>query len=100
MLHRINVCFNLVLVTALSLIYIPFPDITGDIIFFLVKRVNRLVTYGEPECDDICEGFQPDGEDTCDVAADDESGDGEDGSECEDGSSGAGGHEPDGYKND
>ena len=98
--YRVNVFINLALAAFIGFIHVPVPEICNDILYYLVKRVNRLVENGEPNSSGIHSGIQPDGEDTCSVVAQNEQGDGQDGPVSEDESGGAGELEPDGEEDD
>ena len=76
MFHRLNVCINLLNATLISIIYVPFPDICGDILYYLVKRVNSLVLNGEYYCKDVHRRFRPDEQDACSVVEENEPDDG------------------------
>ena len=98
MLYRFNIFVNLVVATFVGFIHVPIPEICSDLLYYLVKRVNRLVTNGEPSSSDVYSGVQPDGEDACSVVAQNEPGDGQDGPLGEDESGGVGELESDGKK--
>jgi hypothetical protein len=100
MIHRVSVCVHLVVAAALSIIYIPFPEICDGIIHYLVKRVDTIITNGEPNRQCFCQRVQSDGEDARSVVEENEQGDGQDGSFSEDESGGTSELESDGRKND
>ena len=68
MWYRINAVLSLALATVLGILYIPIPDSCGDIVYYLVKRVERILINGEPNRDQFCQCFQSDGEESCDLA--------------------------------
>ena len=86
MIHRVSVFVHLTVAAALSLIYIPFPEICDGIIHFIVKKVTYIIVNGEPDREFFRQPIQSDGEDTRSVVAENEPGDGQDGSVSEDGS--------------
>jgi hypothetical protein len=100
MIHRFSVCVHLIVAAALSIVYVPFPEICDGIIHYLVKRVDYIITNGEPYCEHVCQCVQPCGEDARSVVEENEPGDGQDGSDSEDESGGACELESDGFKND
>lgn len=100
MIHRVGVCVHLVVAAALSIIYIPFPEICDGIIHYIVKRVDYIIANGEPDRQCVCKCFQPDGEDARSVVEENEQGDGQDGSDSEDESGRTSELESDGRKDD
>jgi len=100
MIHRFSVFVHLTVAAALSIIYVPFPEICDGIIHYIVKRVNYIIVNGEPICQCVCKCVQSEGEDACPVVAEDEQGDGEDGSDSEDESGRTGELKSDGSKDD
>ena len=73
MFHRLNVCVNLLTATLISIIYVPFPEICDDILYFLVKRLTSLVNRdGEYYCKNFCGCVRPDEQDACSVVEENE----------------------------
>ena len=101
MFHRLNVCINLLTATLISIIYVPFPDICGDILYFLVKRLTSLVNRdGEYYCKNFCGCVRPDEQDACSVVEENDQSDGENGPTCENEFGRISGTESDGENND
>ena len=100
MWYRVNAVLSLALATVLGLLYIPIPESCGDIVYYLIKRAERILINGEPNRDQFCQCFQPDGEEPCDLAEEHEQDDGEAGSVCENELGGDCEREPDEEKND
>ncbi len=95
---RLNAFLSLALASVLSLIYVPFPSFCGDIVYYLVKRSERLIINGESDRKQFCPGFQTDGEDTCSVVEENEPNDGQAGPGDADELGGVDQREPDGGK--
>ena len=100
MIHRVSVCVHIVVAAALSIIYIPFPEICDGIIHYIVKKVDYIITNGEPYSQRVCPCVQPDGEDARSVVEENEQGNGQDGSDSEDESGRTSELESDGRKDD
>ncbi len=100
MMYRFTVCVNLIVAAALSIIYVPFPEICDGIIHYIVKRVDYIIANGESSRQCVCKCVQPDGEDARSVVEENEQGDGEDGSDTEDEFGGTRELESDGSKDD
>ena len=100
MIERVAVLVNLLVATSLAVFYVPFPESTDAIIHFLVKKVERMIVYGESYSQRFCNCVQTDREDACSVAETNEQDDGQDGSINEDESGRTGELESDGGKDD
>jgi len=100
MIHRLSVCVHLVIAAALSIIYVPLPEICDGIIHYIVKKVDYIITNGEPYSQCVCPCVQSDGEDTCSMVEENEQGDGQDGSISENESRRTSQLESDGRKDD
>ena len=101
MFHRLNVCVNLLTATLISIIYVPFPDICDDILFFLVKRLTSLINRdGEYHCKNFCGCVRPDEQDACSVVEENEQSDGSVGHEQADEFGRISGPESDGEEHD
>jgi hypothetical protein len=98
--ERVKALFGILLASALSIIYVPFPDITGDIVYYLVKRSARIIENDESNRQQVCEGVQPEGEDACSVVEENEPCDGENGPNNTDESVGNDQREPYGGKDE
>lgn len=100
MIHRVSVFVHLVVAAALSIIYVPFPEVCDGIIHYIVKKVDYIITNGESSCQHFCKCVQSSGEDACSVVEENEQGDGQDGSISEDESGRVSELESDGRKDD
>jgi len=100
MWYRVKAVIGLALATFLGFLYIPIPQSCNDIIFYLVKRTERILINGESNRDQFCQCFQSDGEESCDLAEEHEQDDGEAESVSENELGGDCEREPDGEKND
>lgn len=100
MIHRFGVFIHLTVAAALSIVYVPFPEICDGLLHYIVKRVDHLIVNGEPCCEQVCKFVQSDGEDACSVVEENEQGNGEDGSVSEDELGGTSGLKSDGSKDD
>jgi len=95
---RLNVLMSLALASVLAVLHVPFPSFCGDIIYYLVKRSERLIINGESDCKQFCPCVQTDGEDACSVVEENEPDDGLGGPREADESGGVDQREPIGGK--
>jgi hypothetical protein len=100
MLYRVNAVLSLALATLLGFLYIPIPESCNDIVYYLIKRAERILINGEPNRDQFCQCFQSDGEESCDLAEEYEQDDDEAESVDENELGGDCERESDGEKND
>ena len=100
LIHRFNIFVNLLVATFIGFIHVPMPEISEDIVYYLVKRLDRLVSNGESYSDSIHSSVQSDESDACSVVAQNEPGDGPGGPFEEDGYRQPSELESDGKKND
>ncbi len=67
----------------ISAIYVPFPKLVPDILFFLIKRMNRLIGNELSDSESVCGSVQSDGGDARSVVEENDGTYGESGSKEE-----------------